>query len=235
MADSAENARGRRDAVLDGEAFRDVVEPGAWRREHGARLDAALSRISCNCAAFPGGSAMTGALLVLLYFGMALVGAIIVLQPDRFVVMRSRTIAARPSALFDLVNDLHRWRSWSPWAELDPNAQNHFEGPSSGEGAVMAWSGDKRVGAGRMTIVASTPDESVDIKLEMQKPVVAQNDVYFRIAPEGDGARIEWTMSGRRGLLAKAMNLVMRFDDMIGAQFEKGLANLDAVATKAEA
>ena len=52
---------------------------------------------------------MTGVLLVLLYFGLAALAAVIILQPDRFVVTRSRTIAAPQRTLFALVNDLHRF------------------------------------------------------------------------------------------------------------------------------
>jgi len=173
---------------------------------------------------------MTGVLLVLLYFGLAALAAVIILQPDRFVVTRSRTIAAPQRTLFGLVNDLRRFESWSPWADFDPSASKSFEGPPAGEGATMAWSGDKRIG--KITIVSSKPDESVEIKLDMQKPVAAQNDVHFLITPEGQGSKVEWTMLGRRGLVAKAMNLLLRYDDKIGAQFEKGLARLEEAATK---
>ena len=173
---------------------------------------------------------MTGVLLVLLYFGMAALAAVIILQPDRFVVTRSRTIAAPQRTLFGLVNDLRRFESWSPWAEANPGDSKAFEGPPAGEGASMTWSSDKRVG--KITIVSSTPNESVQIKLEMQKPVAAQNDVHFLITPEGQGSKVEWTMVGRRGLVDKTMNLLLRYDDKIGAQFEKGLARLEEAATK---
>jgi hypothetical protein len=172
---------------------------------------------------------MAGVLLVLLYFGLAALAAVIILQPDHFVVTRSRTIAAPQRTLFGLVNDLRRFESWSPWAASHPSDSKTFEGPPAGEGASMAWSGDNRVG--RITIVSSNPNESVAIKLDMQKPVAAQNDVHFLITPEGQGSKVEWTMVGRRGLVAKAMNLLLRYDDKIGAQFENGLARLEEAAT----
>jgi len=173
---------------------------------------------------------MTGVLLVLLYFGLAALAAVIILQPDHFVVTRSRTIAAPQRQLFALVNDLHRFESWSPWAEFNSREDKSFEGPRQGEGASLAWSGDKR--EGKITIVSSRPDESVEIKLDMQKPVAAQNDVHFLITPEGQGSKVEWTIVGRRGLVEKAMNLLLRYDAKIGAQFERGLARLEEAATK---
>jgi uncharacterized protein YndB with AHSA1/START domain len=173
---------------------------------------------------------MTGVLLVLLYFGLAALAAVIILQPDRFVVTRSRTIAAPPPTLFGFVNDLHRFESWSPWADLNPGDSKTFEGPRSGEGASMVWSDANR--AGKVTIVSSKPSEMVEMRLDMQKPVVAQNAVHFVITPEGQGSKVEWTIVGRRGLVAKATNLLLRHDDKLGAQFEKGLARLEEAATR---
>jgi hypothetical protein len=171
---------------------------------------------------------MAGVLLVLLYFGMALLAAVIIMQPDRFNVTRSAVVHAPPDRVFARINDLRAWENWSPWAKLDPNAQNSYEGPESGPGALMRWSGNDKVGAGSLTITGSTPPEAVAMKLEMQKPSNAASDVYFQLAPEPEGAtQVTWTMTGRRGLVAKALNLVLGFDRKIGARFEEGLANLD--------
>jgi hypothetical protein len=66
----------------------------------------------------------------------------------------------------------------------------------------------------------------------MRKPVAASNDVSFRLTPEGERTKVTWTMSGRNTLLSKAMNLVLNIDKTCGAQFENGLANLNAVCAK---
>src|ERR1041384_401440 len=73
-------------------------------------------------------------------------------QPPESRITRSATIAAPPATVFAQVNDFHKWEAWSPWAKLDPNAKNSFEGPTSGEGAKFAWDGNGDVGAGNMTI-----------------------------------------------------------------------------------
>ncbi len=173
---------------------------------------------------------MPGVLLVLIYFGLAALAAFIILQPDRFVVTRSRSIAASPPTLFQFVNDLHRFESWSPWADFNPGDSKSFEGPPSGEGASMAWSDATR--AGKITIVSSKPNESVEMRLDMEKPAVAQNDVHFIITPEGQGSKVDWTIVGRRGVVAKATNLLLRHDAKLGSQCEKGLARLEEAATK---
>ena len=176
---------------------------------------------------------MTGFLLVILYFAMTALAAWIILQPKRFVVTRSALVDAPPEVVFRHIDELRNWQAWSPWAKLDPAVINTYEGPAAGAGAVFAWSGDKKVGVGRMTIVESRPFESVDIKLDMSKPFTASNDVSFRLSPEESGrTKVTWTMSGPSTLVSKLMNLVMNFDKALGARFETGLANLNALVAK---
>ena len=43
---------------------------------------------------------------------------VVALQPSEFKVERSAKIAAPPAAVFDQVNDFHKWEAWSPWAKL---------------------------------------------------------------------------------------------------------------------
>ncbi len=176
---------------------------------------------------------MTGFLLVILYFALAALAAWIIMRPNRFVVTRWRIVDAPPQEVFRHIDELRNWQAWSPWAKLDPAATNTYEGPAAGAGAVFAWSGDKKVGAGRMTIIDSRPFESVDIKLEMSKPFAASNDVSFRLSPEESGrTKVTWTMSGPSTLVSKAMNLFMNFDKTLGGRFEAGLANLNALVAK---
>jgi uncharacterized protein YndB with AHSA1/START domain len=178
---------------------------------------------------------MWGVLLVLLYFGLALLAAVIIMQPDRFAVTREAVIGAPPERVFALINDLRSWEGWSPWAKLDPQAQKTYFGPSAGAGAGFEWSGNKKIGTGRMTIVSSVPSERIDLRLEIRKPFKGSSEAFFRLSKVDGGTRVAWTMTGRNTLLSKIMNLVMSCDKVVGAQFEVGLANLGALASGARA
>ena len=103
---------------------------------------------------------MTGLLLIVLFYGAALLALAVYLQPNSFVVRREAVINAPPRQVFAAINNLRNWESWSPWAKLDPNAETQYEGPAAGPGAAFEWSGDKNVGAGRMTIVDSSTDRA---------------------------------------------------------------------------
>src|SRR5215210_64080 len=76
--------------------------------------------------------AMLKKILIVLAAIIAIFLIVVALQPSEFKVERSATISAPPAAVFDQVNDFHKWEAWSPWAKLDPNAKIAFEGPPSG-------------------------------------------------------------------------------------------------------
>jgi hypothetical protein len=154
---------------------------------------------------------------------------VVALQPADFRITRTATIAAPAAIVFEQVNDFHKWNAWSPWAKLDPNAKNTFEGPPAGVGSGFAWAGNNQVGEGRMTITESRPNELVLIKLEFFKPFAATNTTEFTFKPEGNQTAVTWSMFGRNNFIGKAMSLIMNCDKMIGGQFEQGLANIKAI------
>src|SRR3954449_8045137 len=173
-------------------------------------------------------------MLLKILIGFSVVVAILAIfiasRPAAFTVTRSRTMSASPSAVFAQLNNFHNWEAWSPWAKIDPNAKSTFDGPTSGEGAKFAWDGNKDVGAGNMTITESIPNDHVRIRLEFVRPFAGVNDTLFTIKPVGDKTNLTWTMSGRNNFITKAISLFMDCDKMVGPQFEKGLASMEAAA-----
>src|SRR5262245_49842976 len=158
---------------------------------------------------------------------------VVSLRPDEFRVARSATVAAPAAAAFEQVNDLHKWEAWSPWAKLDPVAKSHYEGPPSGVGAVFSWSGNNKIGEGRMTITESKPSELIKFKLEFLRPFKGTSTAEFAFERKGDQTVVTWTMLGRNNFMSKAMGLFVNCDKMLGGQFEQGLAQMKSVAETA--
>lgn len=154
---------------------------------------------------------------------------LVALQPDEFVITRSATLKAPPEQVFEQINNFRKWQAWSPWAKLDPQAKNSFEGPTAGEGAVFRWSGNDRVGEGTITITESRPHDLVRMKLEFVRPMEDQADTDFVLKPVDKQTQLTWTMAGKNNFMSKAMCLFIDMDAMVGGDFEKGLANLKAV------
>jgi len=157
------------------------------------------------------------------------------MRPDMMNVSRSATMAAAPAAVFEQVNDFHKWEAWSPWVKIDPNAKTSYEGATSGEGAKFNWSGNSEVGEGSMMITESKPNDHVRIRLDFIKPMAGTNDVLLQIEPQGDQTKLTWSMSGKMNFIAKVMSLFMDCDKMVGDYYEKGLANMKTIVeTKPE-
>jgi hypothetical protein len=175
---------------------------------------------------------MTLKIVVALAVALAALAAYVATRPAEFRVSRSASLAAPPEAVFVQVNELKRWEAWSPWAKKDPQMKQTYAGPAAGTGASTAWSGNKDVGEGRMTIVESRPGQSVRLRLEFFKPFAATNRAEFVFAPEGSGTRVTWTMEGRNNFIGKAVGLVFDFDKMIGADFEAGLGGIQSIVEK---
>ena len=147
-------------------------------------------------------------------------------KPDSFRVQRSLMIKAPPETLFALINDFHRWGTWSPWETKDPAMKRTFSGAPSGTGAVYAWDGNKNVGSGRMEILESAIPSTIVIKLDFFKPYEGHNTAEFTLSPQADATTVNWVMRGPAPFLSKVMQVFMNFDSMIGRDFEQGLANL---------
>jgi hypothetical protein len=151
-------------------------------------------------------------------------------KPDTFSVERKAVMSAPADAIFPNIDDLHRFGTWSPWEKLDPNMHRTYGGAARGVGATYAWSGNKQVGEGKMTILESRPNEQISMRLEFLKPFAATNTTVYTLTPASGGTQVSWSMHGPNTLMGKVMSMFMDMDAMIGKDFEAGLANLKRVS-----
>ncbi|NET50805.1 MAG: SRPBCC family protein [Merismopedia sp. SIO2A8] len=180
-------------------------------------------------------------LIGLLGFATVLLGIGFAL-PSTAHVERSITISAEPAAVFALISDFEAWGQWSPWAELDPDAQLTIDG--SGLGQTMAWSSDNpQVGQGQQEIVELERDRHLKTHLEFEGQGIA--DATFDLNPtlneteEGvlsNGTEVIWSLDSNLSkdipLVFKPINnyLGLLLDGLIGQDYERGLANLKRIA-----
>lgn len=160
------------------------------------------------------------AALVLLAVGLFL--------PSKVHVERSTWIDAPPANVFTLLNGFNRFNDWSPWAELDPEAEYRYEGPEAGVGATMHWTGDDSVGSGWQMITAVEPYSRIEMELDFGPEGTART--AYHLAPEAGGTQVTWAMDVDFGwdLIGRYMGLM--FDRWVGSDYEKGLASLKALA-----
>jgi hypothetical protein len=170
--------------------------------------------------------------VAVLVVGIGIVLAVAATKPDTFRVQRSTAIKAPPEKIFPLINDFRSWSAWSPYEHKDPAMKRTYGATTTGKGAVYEWDGDKNVGAGRITITDASPPSKVMIDLDMLKPFAAHNKVEFTLVPNGDTTAVTWEMEGGVPYFAKIVHVFFNMDQMVGKDFEAGLASLKASAEK---
>jgi Polyketide cyclase / dehydrase and lipid transport len=163
---------------------------------------------------------------VVLAIAIAVVLILAAAKPATFSVRRATSVKAPSEKIFPLINDFHQWGSWSPYENKDPAMKRSYSGAASGKGAVYGWEGNKNVGSGRMEILDTATPSKIVIKLDFFTPFEGHNTAEFTMLPQGDATEVTWLMHGPAPFMSKLMQVFMNMDNMIGKDFEVGLANL---------
>jgi Polyketide cyclase / dehydrase and lipid transport len=179
---------------------------------------------------------------IVLAVAIAIVLILAATKPGSFSVERAISVGAPPERIFPLINDFHQWVSWSPYENKDPAMKRSYSGAASGKGAVYGWDGNNNVGSGRMEILDAEIQETehrdsmapskILIKLDFFKPFEGHNTAEFTMLPQGDATRLVWAMRGPAPFMSKLMQVFINLDQMVGRDFEVGLANLKKLTEK---
>lgn len=151
-------------------------------------------------------------------------------RPDTFAVQRSTVVQAGTDKLFPLINDLHQFNTWNPYARKDPAMRIDYRGPASGPGAAFDFSGNKDAGKGSIEVTGGQAPTRVDMRLDMIEPFEGHNQIAFTLTPQGQATQVTWAMHGPSPYLSKVVGIFLDMDHMIGRDFEAGLARLKATA-----
>lgn len=178
---------------------------------------------------------MLGTILIGVAAALVLFVAVVATRPSAYHVERKLEIAAPSDRVFSVLNDLQQFvKVWvlfgSPWEKSDPHMKKTLEGPAAGVGQSYTWSGNREVGAGKMTIEESVPGQKVVIQLEFVKPMKSTSTCALTLAGTPAGSLVTWSMKGNHNFIGKAFGLFMDMDKMLGTDLEKGLALLKTVA-----
>jgi uncharacterized protein YndB with AHSA1/START domain len=166
------------------------------------------------------------AVVIGLLIGVVVIGGWFI--SPTFTVSRSVTVAAPADKVFALLVDPREWKRWTVWNRRDPGMEITYSGPPSGVGAGWAWTSASE-GSGRMTFTAVQPTQGITYELFFPDfGTTSTGDL--RLAPEGAGTRVTWTMNGNMGSNPVFRWMTLAMDGMVGQDFEAGLANLKALA-----
>ena len=152
---------------------------------------------------------------------------------DDFAVARTVNMKASPAKIFPLIDDLKSMNSWNPFAMQDPTIKIDYAAATVGKGASYSWTSNGQAGQGSLSISDSRPNDRIDMKLHMDKPMKADNDIVFALVPKPDGTTdVTWSMTGTRPYIGKVLAAIFSMDKMVGTPFAQGLRNLQVQAER---
>lgn len=170
--------------------------------------------------------------LLYVFLGLLAVFFIITLfLPKHAHIERSTTIDAPTGVVFNEVNDLKQWKSWSPWLSMDPDMSLEYGSTTSGKGASYSWeSQDPNVGTGKMTISESTPNSFIKTVMNFAPDMEDEMYATLKFSEDNGKTKVVWDFDGDFKGMGKWFGIMM--DKMLGPQYEAGLASLKAHAEK---
>lgn len=169
---------------------------------------------------------------VILAIAIAVILGLAATKPATIRVVRAIDIKAPAERIFPLISDFHKWLSWSPYEQKDPAMKRSYDGAASGKGAIYAWDGDRNVGSGRMEILEAAAPSKIVINLDFFTPFEGHNTAEFTMLPQGDGTHVTWVMHGPANFMSRLIQVFINLDNMIGRDFEAGLARLKTLTEK---
>lgn len=146
-----------------------------------------------------------------------------------YYLERSIEIDAPAETIFPLVGDLKNWSEWSPWYEMDPDMRVTYGASTTGVGGNYSWNGEK-AGTGSMEIVEYQPYNQVSFQLKFAGWEDSPSVSALVLTPTGQGQTVTWSFSGEFKGNPIQRYFGLMFGKLVGGEYEKGLANLKALA-----
>lgn len=162
------------------------------------------------------------ALTAIVLLGVFLVAGALLL-PSSAQVERSIVIDRPQAEVFAVLDSFDRFNEWSPWVGHDPDARYDFDGPGSGTGARMSWTGNRMVGSGSQEIRQSEPYARIVVAMDFGGQV---SSATYLLEPRGESTALTWRFEARHGYNPLSRWMGLLYERMIGPDYEKGLQQL---------
>lgn len=149
-------------------------------------------------------------------------------MPKEYAVTKEITINKPVDSVFNYVRYLKNQNEFSVWANIDPKMKSVFKGTDGTVGAIAVWESEvKDVGAGEQEITKITEGKRLDFALRFKKPMEDTAQGFMSTeAVSGNQTKVKWGINGVFPYPMNIMMPMMKMDQMIGNDLQKGLENL---------
>lgn len=165
---------------------------------------------------------------LLIIAGIPLVIALFVAKS--YVVEREVTVDLPRAEVFDFLRYLKNQDAFSVWAEMDPHAENYYEGTDGTVGFVAGWKNDSaKVGSGEQEITGIADGERIDYDLRFFKPFESNSQATILTTDVEGETRVQWSFTGRMSYPTNLLLLFMDMEAILGNDLQGGLNKLKEV------
>lgn len=170
-------------------------------------------------------------LMIVLVIAIIIVGGSFFL-PKNSKVERSVMVGVPDSVAYSYIGDFSKFNDWSPWNEMEPEAETSYTGGIAEIGATYSWDGEK-LGKGGFKIVSVEPNKAIFEELQFIEPWEGLADNNFFFEQVADSTKITWVyVQENKGIIEKWMGLGM--DSMLGKDWDRGLSKIKTNLEKAK-
>lgn len=166
--------------------------------------------------------------LVILILFISIVLIVAYFMPKEYSVEREITISKPTDSIFKYVRSLKNQNEFSVWANMDPKMKVHYKGADGMVGSVSSWESNvKEVGVGEQQITKIKENRRLDFALRFKKPMEDTAVGFMSREPISENkTKVKWGISGVIPYPTNVMLPLLRMDQMIGNDLQKGLENL---------
>lgn len=149
-------------------------------------------------------------------------------MPKEYVVEREVTINKPADTVFNYVKSLKNQNDFSVWANNDPKIKITYKGVDGSVGSISSWESNvKEVGVGEQEITKIIENKRIDFALRFKKPMEDTAVGFISTdAISANQTKVKWGISGVIPYPANIMLPMLRMDQIIGNDLQKGLENL---------
>lgn len=156
---------------------------------------------------------------------VALAAAGSFLLPRHVTVERTALLDVAPETVLSLASSSAGYQQFNPYLSADPDLRIDPFGPPAGVGAGFWFEG--RDGTGTQTVAEIT---GTTVTYAIDLGAMGRPTQRITALPEGDAARVTWTVESDMGMNPVFRVFGLFMDRMMGGTFEQGLANLGQAA-----
>jgi effector-binding domain-containing protein len=143
--------------------------------------------------------------------------------PSEQTISQSIEIEKSPRLIFNQINSLKNWESWSPFQEADSNMTSEYFGPEVGVGNRQVWKSPIN-GDGSMEIVKSVNENEVLFDLDLGMGTIYPT--WFTLERNPQSVNVTWSVT-MKNIGYPIWRLMMPlFKGQMEKSFLKGLQNL---------